>query len=518
MIHQPITDGSQVLAHDGFDVQAHAEAVTSIPNLALQAHLPEEKLVTADAFSRDLFWSFYKYAPRLEPNEPLTAAHQINKQLLTEILSTREWQDLKAAGTVSDQLTSAMATIGVSKRALAALDAETVERINNLHDLETEARRFFEQAESLEELASDATPDRASSMFGLAKRWRSKGEEKASKAQAAAQYVAASGEKRADAVRRAARKAAKEATQEVEAFTAAMQTFGGGGGFSLDGADGAGGAETGVSVKEKLAIAQRVGQSDRLKQIAEICGRFTRIALQVQKEKVQTEASEITSITRGADLARLLPVETALLSDPDLELLFYSKLTESALMQYELTGNEPKGKGPIIFAVDSSGSMSSRLGNMTAEVWSKSVMLAILAIARKQKRDAVVMHFSSRSQLRTFRFTEGQASYNQLIECADHFYGGGTYFEGWMRQAATIIKDAKFDKADIICISDGLASISDAFVKRWQQIRETNGTRCLSVLIGTDQGIESLEKISDGVMTINDLSKDTAVLKELFSI
>ena len=49
-----------------------------------------------------------------------------------------------------------------------------------------------------------------------------------------------------------------------------------------------------------------------------------------------------------------------------------------------MVGHEPEGQGPIIIAIDESGSMTTDYGGMTGQVWSKAVMLALLSIARLQ--------------------------------------------------------------------------------------------------------------------------------------
>jgi uncharacterized protein with von Willebrand factor type A (vWA) domain len=99
-----------------------------------------------------------------------------------------------------------------------------------------------------------------------------------------------------------------------------------------------------------------------------------------------------------------------LLADPDLEDLFYLRFAERGLMQYDLIGHEPEGQGPIIIAIDESGSMTTDYGGMTGEVWSKAVMLALLSIARLQKRDLAVIHFSGPNDLRVDLFPKGQAT------------------------------------------------------------------------------------------------------------
>jgi uncharacterized protein with von Willebrand factor type A (vWA) domain len=121
----------------------------------------------------------------------------------------------------------------------------------------------------------------------------------------------------------------------------------------------------------------QVGRSPKLQQIAAVCGRFTRIALQQQKTRVKHPPDEITSITTGCEIERLLPSEIALLADPDLEDLFYLKFAERSLTQYDLIGHEPEGQRPIILAIDESESMTANYGGLSGEVWSKAVMLAL---------------------------------------------------------------------------------------------------------------------------------------------
>ena len=181
---------------------------------------------------------------------------------------------------------------------------------------------------------------------------------------------------------------------------------------------------------------------------------------------------EITSITRGADLAHLLPSEFALLTDGTLEDLFYLKLAEGQLNQYELVGNEPQGQGPVILALDGSGSMSLSLdGAVTKEVWSKAVMLAVLAIANKQGRECAVIQFGT--AIRTWRFPKGPVDPQTLVECSDLFMNASDEdYPLWMDAALALVDEAAFDRADVICIADGLSTIDAATRARWQARRQ----------------------------------------------
>src|SRR5947209_5654121 len=146
---------------------------------------------------------------------------------------------------------------------------------------------------------------------------------------------------------------------------------------------------------------------------------MTRIALKCQEVPVLHPPDEVVGITIRAEINRMVSSELALLADPELEILFYRKYYERQLMQIDLRGHEKEGRGPLVIVLDSSGSMIWLLGaKLSKEVWAKAVMLALLAIARKQKRDAVVYHFSSvdgrgKKQLKSFLFPKGEGTPQQ---------------------------------------------------------------------------------------------------------
>ncbi len=127
----PIADGSQALAHDGYDAQLWDETAATYGRLADAARRHADRLVTAPALLRDLFWSFHQRAPRVAPPVPLTPAHTHNRAIVEQVMGTIEWAATRAAGTIGDPLAAALATVGVAGRVLAALDAATVAAINS---------------------------------------------------------------------------------------------------------------------------------------------------------------------------------------------------------------------------------------------------------------------------------------------------------------------------------------------------------------------------------------------------
>jgi uncharacterized protein with von Willebrand factor type A (vWA) domain len=242
-----------------------------------------------------------------------------------------------------------------------------------------------------------------------------------------------------------------------------------------------------------------------------MAGRFTRIALKVQENKTDQPPTEITNIVRGRDLRRMLPVEYLSMTDPDMADWWAMRYMANNLAQYELKGREKQGQGPIILAIDSSGSMSG-----PKELWSKAIFLALLSIARLQKRDMACIHFSD--SLKLWQYPKGQAAYPEVIASCEYFEGGGTPFEPWMKQALTLVDEARYHKAYVICISDGLSSIGAEMRAAWTRRRQEREMRCYAILIGTRYGAEVLGLISDALMTIDNLEADQAVLETIFAV
>jgi uncharacterized protein with von Willebrand factor type A (vWA) domain len=512
-----ITDGSQVIAHDGFDVETFEQAADDYARLARTMRETAGAICTGPALLRDLFWSFHKRAPRIAPLAPLSPAHEINREIVEQILSTTEWREMRESGTVGDPLSSAMATIGCSASAIAALDKETIRYINQLHELAGEVQQLFARAEALDELAAlSQDKDRSEHLKKEVAQAKSDAVKKEDEAGRLSRKLEESSEEREQKVRRAVRRGLAEAIAEVEKANDSIKAFGGGYDTGFGTENGAGGRNS-LSTKEKLAIAGRVGRSPKLQQIAAVCGRFTRIALHQQKTRVKHPPDEITSITTGCEIERLLPSEISLLADPDLEDLFYLRFAERCLMQYDLIGHEPEGQGPIIIAIDESGSMTANYGGLSGEVWSKAVMLALLSIARLQKRDLAVIHFSGPDDLRLDLFPKGEATPARVIACADFFFNGGTVFEPWMEKALELVDRSRFEKADVICISDGITSISTEAQGEWVKRRAERSMRAYGVLIGANQGEALLDEISDVVFRLDDLRHDMSALEVIFS-
>jgi uncharacterized protein with von Willebrand factor type A (vWA) domain len=187
-------------------------------------------------------------------------------------------------------------------------------------------------------------------------------------------------------------------------------------------------------------------------------------------------------------------------------------------MQWELIGRRPQGQGPVIVAVDESGSMNDSCGPYPKTVWAGGTLLAFMAIARLQKRDLIVLHFAETSQLRVDIFPNGEGPYQDTLRCAEHFFNGGdTRFEPWMRKATDLVQTSQ-PNADVIVLTDGLTRIDRTVLAEFNAARQAMEMRSYGVLIGTTQGMQELAACADAVLALDDLSQDLPILTDIFAI
>jgi len=86
-----------------------------------------------------------------------------------------------------------------------------------------------------------------------------------------------------------------------------------------------------------------------------------------------------------------------------------------------------------------------------------------------------------------------------------------------MEKALELVDGSQFEKADVICVSDGITSISPETKAKWAKRKEERGMRVYGVLIGANQGEALLDEICDAVFRLDDLRDDLPALEGIFS-
>jgi len=214
---------------------------------------------------------------------------------------------------------------------------------------------------------------------------------------------------------------------------------------------------------------------------------------------------EIIGIKISNDIENVLPHELALLQDEDLSILFDKKFVESQLMCFDLISYnkeieqkeieykkqiEKKEKlGPIILCIDTSGSM-----NGTPENIAKAITLFMANKAKEQNRDCLLINFST--NIEVFEFDE-KVGVEKLIKFLKKSFHGGTDVAPALEYAIEKMKKEKYNKADVLVISDFMMrNIPTSLQEKIQKLKQ-NKNRFFSLIIGSYFLDKQLEKMFD---------------------
>lgn len=129
---------------------------------------------------------------------------------------------------------------------------------------------------------------------------------------------------------------------------------------------------------------------------------------------------------------------------------------------------------------------------------SKGFALALMSIARKQRRDFAWIPFSTQAKEPTI-YERGKSSVQDMIRLATVFLSGGTSFTAPLTKSAEVIKQSRFQQADIIFVTDGEAHVNDEYIRYWNQLKKEKGFSVLSLLLGTES-IQGVQGFSDRVV------------------
>ena len=144
--------------------------------------------------------------------------------------------------------------------------------------------------------------------------------------------------------------------------------------------------------------------------------------------------------------------------------------------------------------MDQSGSMH-KLDNQ-----SKGFTLALMSIARKQKRDFCLILFSTRTQ--NFKYERGKIKSSDMIKLAQTFLGGGTDFALPLDRAMNVINESRFKQADLVFITDGEDKVKDSFLETFNKKKKEKNCNVLARTIGSN--IKTVNQFSDKVVQVKD--------------
>ncbi|WP_024871574.1 ATPase RavA stimulator ViaA [Tolumonas lignilytica] len=255
-----------------------------------------------------------------------------------------------------------------------------------------------------------------------------------------------------------------------------------------------------------------------LKKIADALGRAATQDSSAEEQITQVETPEwkyvqqeqvpddLVGVHQSNELNRLISSETVLLTEPELETVFYKQLAERRLLNYQFMGQSKSlettlserrvfgetedTKGPFIVCIDTSGSMSGY-----PEDCAKGFCFALLQIALSEQRHCVILLFST--DVVTYELTgpDGLQEALNFLSCS---FKGGTDLEPCMHQVMNYMQQAQFRNADAVVLSDFIAQrLSPETEQQAYRIKQ-NGNRFNAVSLSR-HGKPALMKIFDNV-------------------
>jgi uncharacterized protein with von Willebrand factor type A (vWA) domain len=463
----------------------------------------------AEELVKDLFLAAYKAEPQVR--EDIEPGHAVNRQVVSWLLDSPEWQELRRE-TVGDAHAAAMAVLSQTSAIKRMLDqAEQAQQAAAGAQRAEQDRRDAAQgvagaiadaraqADEDGEIRDD-TADAISQAITAA-------EQADAAAENAAQDLAGALARAARDMNAAARAAAGRAAEQARDEAAMMTAWGIGPGELQR-----------MSFDERAALAERL-RSSRLAEFTSLIGRFRQMAAAQRARRVENVPGEVVGIELGCDIARVVPAELARLAVPGLRQEFITRLVDGRALQYQHRGEAQAGKGAIIACIDCSYSMTDRTGEITGEAWAKAFALSMLDQARAERREFAGILFSSEEQVKIFRFPARHSpATSDVIEFAEHFFGGGTDFEAPLTAAVEILTgqhdQLALEGGDITLITDGISGVSETWMRDYQDAKARLGFRTFGIRIGGPAG-SVLDALSDNVRAIEDLT-DLSATADIF--
>jgi len=243
-------------------------------------------------------------------------------------------------------------------------------------------------------------------------------------------------------------------------------------------------------------LASRLRDNAHLRRIAQLAGRFKRIAASKRRSRTRHGADEIVDVEQGSEIGRLLPGELAALLHPRTKLAALRNLTERQCLQYRLEGTETLGRGPLVVAIDKSGSMDG-----TKDVWATAVALALLDTAQSERRPFGLLCFDGAVKHESVVMPGEGLPEAGLFVPAD----GGTDIGKVFARGLDIVEQrgSGLRTADIVLISDGASNSERASELRVRAARL--GVSVLGVAIDVEP--QQLTPWCDEVVAAHDMTR-----------
>jgi len=260
-------------------------------------------------------------------------------------------------------------------------------------------------------------------------------------------------------------------------------------------------------------LFRRVRGDPALRRICELAGRFRRVAQSKQRMKTTHGLDDVVGVEPGGDIGRLLPVELAKLAIPELELDTLRRIAEREALCREHHSVEPVGKGPVIIALDESGSMDGAKIHTA-----KALALALAWVARQQRRWCALVAYSGDSGERLLPLPPGRWDESKLADWLSAFIGHGSDVDVPVREMPRMYRElnAPAGVTDLVFVTDARCRLPPEIKNRFLEWKRIAQARLVTLVVDNQPG--DLAHVSDEVHTVRSLDPDSDAVGRVLSL
>lgn len=211
-----------------------------------------------------------------------------------------------------------------------------------------------------------------------------------------------------------------------------------------------------------------------LKKVADLAGRMFKSLRGAKSKKVEGRSGEYHGIETSGAIERMTGQQMSALADDVSETLVWEAYTRRGLQTFRVRGPAKEGRGPLVIAIDESGSMDG-----DRRIWAKAAALAVTRSAHADNRPVAIVHWSTGAIVRHVKPGDVQAQVDAIM----YYSGGGTNTS----RALQVSKDAIADLAskghrgaDLILVTDGTDTRFDE-KRAGMQALAADGTRTWTI-------------------------------------
>lgn len=212
-------------------------------------------------------------------------------------------------------------------------------------------------------------------------------------------------------------------------------------------------------------------------------------------EVMRASHMDIVGVRSGGGVQGLLPQEYAMMGDSRLEPLFYSRMIDGQLQQFDLQSPQrehvrpsdeagrdiadPRGEGPFVVCVDCSSSMAGSF-----EEIAKALVVTVATMAERKHRRCQVVMFSN--QISHVEINDLWSDLPLLEDFLTQTFHGGTEVEPALCYALEQLGTEDYRMGDLVLLSDcDMRQPDDVLYRQIEQLRD-RGLHWYTVAFGSN--------------------------------